>query len=56
MNDDKNIRSQLIESELEEAQWGETKQERILERTPHHNSERPACKGPQCAAVFDKFS
>lgn len=56
MNDEKKVRAHLIDDELNEAQWGETKQERILDREPHHKSERHACKGPQCAGVFDKMS
>lgn len=54
MNDGK--KPVQAQAELDEAQWGETKQERILDRTPHHKSERHACKGPQCGGVFDKFS
>lgn len=56
MNDNKKIRAQKIEDELDEGQWGETKQERILDDAPRHKSERHACKGPQCAGVFDKIS
>ncbi len=57
MNDEnKKIRAQEIESELEDAQWGENKQERILDDAPRHKSERHACKGPQCGGVFDKIS
>jgi hypothetical protein len=55
MNDEnKKIQAQKVADELDNVRWGETKQERILDRSPHHKSERHVCKGPQCGGAFDK--
>ncbi len=56
MNDDTKNRPAQVESDDIEVTWGETKQERILDDSPRHKSERHACKGPQCGGVFDKIS
>jgi hypothetical protein len=35
--------------------WGENKEERILDRSPHHKSARHECKGPGCNHAFEKL-
>ncbi len=36
-------------------EWGETKQERIVERTSRSGSARHRCKGRHCETAFDKL-
>ncbi len=36
-------------------EWGETKQERIVERSIRAASEPHTCKGPACGTAFDKI-
>lgn len=36
-------------------EWGETNQERIVERSPRAKSKRHRCKGPQCVDAFKKL-
>ena len=36
-------------------EWGETNQERIVERSSRSGSDRHRCKGPNCDTAFDKY-
>ncbi len=38
-----------------DVEWGETNQERIVERTSRSASKRHRCKGRQCNTAFDKL-
>jgi hypothetical protein len=35
--------------------WGETKQERIVDRSPRNRSARHTCKGRGCDTAFEKL-
>ncbi len=42
-------------SEVDDVEWGETAQERILDRTPKHRSAQHRCKGRHCDTGFEKL-
>lgn len=43
-----------IQDELENSEWGENNQERIVDRSPRRKSARHVCKGPACIKSFEK--
>ena len=45
----------ISELDPKEITWGESKQERIIERTSRSKSARHTCKGPKCDKAFDKL-
>lgn len=40
--------------DLQNIEWGENHQERIIDDSPKHNSARHMCKGPKCVNAFEK--
>jgi hypothetical protein len=52
--DDKKKASVNVPEELD-TEWGETHQERIVERSPKSKSSRHVCKGRGCETAFEKL-
>jgi hypothetical protein len=52
---DLHLDPEIPETEDVYVEWGENKQERIVERCPRSKSSRHRCKGPQCVDAFKKL-
>lgn len=53
MNDAKKQTGPIVDPQ--NVEWGETKQERIVDKSPHAKSESHDCKGPACTSAFEKL-
>ena len=47
--------AEVVEQELENVEWGENCQERIVDHGPRHQSLRHTCKGRGCDSRFEKL-
>ncbi len=47
-------KKEALSDELQNVEWGENKEERILDDSPRHKSARHICKGRGCDTAFEK--
>jgi len=59
MDNEKKVKSHIIEDaladELENVEWGEDNQERMVDHSERHKSLRHECKGRHCDTAFEKL-